>query len=410
MGLCHPQIGVIFTIMKEYITGIEEILGESLSSSNIQSYEFKTPVIEKLIAFASDYKISSDVLSKSGQLVCFLSMPGLINCTFNSFCSSGDIQHHWPQKTEILNALIFNDRIMIYDNMRSFAESSLSGYVVGKQYNGIRNWLTSIAMYRDLIHEDFICIIPKKLSYSKGILRSWEDELFDISKKIFCSNEGYDPKDTYIGFDDDYYFEIIDISYLMGALSITAGDRKSIPYLNNNLMFIKYKENIDTLMDQLLDEYPWGKEPGKTLEDRYTFSNHVVLKAKYLPESKVELQSQLYDLHNNTKTLRKEIKAILSEAKKSILFDPHKKIEFTHMMDKKFNEWDQHIKKASLAGNSETIKIRIKLSSCILNGITDEKDDIVHHAWKSVFKAINNFKEYTIDPGQMMNYCFALAT
>jgi hypothetical protein len=377
--------------MKEYITGIEGILGERLSSSNIQSYEFKTPVIEKLIEFASEYKISSDVLSKTGQLVCFLSMPGLINCNFNTFCSSGDLQHHWPQKTEILNALIYNDRIMIYDNMRSFAESSLSGYVVGKQYNGIRNWLSSIAMYRDLIQENLICIIPKKLSYSKEILRCWDDQLFDISRKIFCLNEGYDPKDTYIGFDDDYYFEIIDISYLLGSLSIMAGDRKSIPYLNNNLMFIKYKENIDSLMDLLLDEYPWGKEPGKTLEDHYKFSNHIVLKAKYFPESNHDLQSQLYDLHNRTNNMRKEIKTILNEAEKNILFDPHKQIEFTDTMDKKYNEWDQHIKKASLAENSETIKVKIKLSSCILNGITEEKDDIVHKAWKSVFDARDAF-------------------
>ena len=397
-------------VMKEYIDKIESILGISLIKNEIQSYNFTDNKLEELIDFATNYAGNPKKISNTDSLTCFLSLADISSYNFNVYNAGGSLGDHWPDSIEITNSLLFNDKVLIHDHLEHYAKSSLSGYVIGHRYDGIKNWLTALADWRDLILKDIICIIPQDLSYSPAINEIWEDELFDFSKILLSD---FDRKSAELideGYEEDCIIDLNEIAYILASLSISKGESNSvIPFINSGEINALYRNILSSFINIASQQYMPGKEPGKSANTSKEFRSTIELKSNlnYLTKDGVDI-SKIFQLRKNFEDIRSEIKEILNLISSEKIFDQKEHQKVNDYFKAKEIDWNLRLSEIEIKDGSISKEISLGFTTCQLPGITKKRNADYHNTYQAIFEAYNNTSRSLLKDVQMLNYYFAV--
>jgi hypothetical protein len=387
--------------MRKYIEGIEKILGISLKRENILNYDFKQNKLEQLVAFADQQAQASPPVFKESELISFMSLPDLLSLNFRSY-SGGDLKGHWPSNRELFNNIMYHDRVILHDHLKHYAQSSISGYIVGQQYKGIVNWLSALADWRELILREIICVLPQNLSYSQSIKEIWDEALTEFSSEILCDFDVIALQEINAGYPDECLMEINQVQYLLADLSIPEKITKhSIPYLNETSSVEHYQKAVNSFLNIAGNEFKVGKQPGEI--DSPNYHNLSKIELPLLSGGDFDFE-KISDFRIKDKGFGKIRKGIIG-FRQELLINPQKIVSETFLQ--KQNEWSKLISCAPGFEISQTPLLRLGFFSRLLPGIHAGNRARLNPAYKIVFDLLNNCNTSSANEDMLLHSYFA---
>ena len=386
--------------MNQYIEGIQSIMGIYLIFGEIENYPFNKTTLLKLTEFSENYKEDLLLNRKNNGLTTFLSFPEIISNDFNTYKGTGELPPHWPDDIDLAIAVLLNDKVVLHDHLAHYAKAPLSGYTVGYQYSGIRNWLKALAEWKPLIEENVICIVPKKLSYSDEVKEIWGYELSGLSKEILCN---HDSEVFYMidnKYDSEYIYDINRISYVLAALSISRNNNKTwIPYFNDEEEFEHYQNVLNSFLDIAETKFHFGKQPGTVAQKTKRFYKKVNFTYPFNPSLLINknLIKQLRNSSNSSR-IRNDLKNICHLFSNTDDLSTERITAINQIMEEKKRQWN----KLYTNSNSNSKQIVLEFNAQILPGIKSKNHQ--QKVYKTIFDLYDNILVEKRNPDLLLHF------
>lgn len=391
--------------MKEYYTGIEEILHADLTRNEIEKYEFNNETLTQLIEYSKNYQPELNKISQPAKLSCFASFPELVNFNFNTYSGDGSLGDHWQDDNIMAHLLLFNDHVLMYDHLEHYAKSPLSGYTVGHRYDGLKNWLTRLAEWRSFILEDELCIVPKNLAYSPAVKDIWNEGLGDVSKSILCEFDQTARQEIENGYINDCLFEINKITYLIASCSIYKDKfQHLIPFLNTPEQMEYFLSVLKSFFKISSNNYRRAHEPGEERKPDDFFSGIVKLSSplnRGLLKSKNLIRQLRYS--NEITKIRSGINLISSRIASSGLATNNIK-SLRKFLSENERSWNEY----HIFSNKNPLHVFFNYSAILLPGISQEADICEHQVFKTIFDVFNNTRHHKAVDDLLLNYSLGI--
>ena len=406
-GLVKILFLCTFYCMKSYIEGIENIIGFSLEEASIKGMEFTDELLSELHAFAS-LKKQWDPIADEQALCCFLSLPDILNGSFNTYKAGADLEMHWPGDDQVANALLFHHSILIHDHLKHYVESSIKGYTVGYRFDGLKSWLTRIAQWKPLIMTNRIMILPGDLSYSSRMKKIWDQGLFRKSEELLCYFDQYACDMIESGYSHECIMEINEVGYLLAALSIGKHhNRNLVPFFGIQQKFDLFQKVLTAFVEIAGDHYVRGNQPGQAAVWDTKFSELIVI-----PRSMHLSSKDIHDFCRHItdglfENVRSELQQLIFQLRPDDALEPASMRELASILEDRRYQWTAELGKLNFVSTTEERQIRMLLFSEFLQQISNETDDPEQQVDQVIAEALC-FARADASPHRLGHYAFAM--
>lgn len=393
--------------MKGYIEKIEKILGFRLEEKNIMQADFPDILLIELQEYLAG-RVPQEEIQEGNELSCFLSLPDILDGSFNSHVSGGDLEKHWPEDQQIANALLFHEKVLIHDHLPHYVASSLDGYAVEYRYHGLRSWLKKLALWRPLILHDKIQVLPKKLSYSPEMKDIWDDGLDQRSMELLCYFDQYACDMIESGYEQECIMEINEVMYLLAGLSIEKKPgRRLVPFFAEKEKFALYQKALNAFIELSLDKYLSGHQPGQNVrkEDALNIPLLIDLTLNPGPDEIIDLCEQIQG--GLFSEVRMELTGIVELLREHQDENEKSRADLTKLIMNRGDQWKDKMIKLSFS-NGSAQQIRMQFATTYLQQISNQSGETEHISDRTIFDTLNTIRENSSEGDQLGHYSFAI--